>query len=111
MNKEIRNQLLSLIPEAPDHVSMKILAKKMGVSQRELRRLILLSRISGHVILSDENGYCVSHNRDDVRKFYKRIQQRQKHTAQAIAAVRAELRKSEDDSRYEQMSLFKEASI
>ena len=107
MNREIRNHLISSIPEGAENaISMKNLAKRLDIGQRELRRLVMIARIEGNIILSNDDGYFTSHDRKDIRRYYQRIQNRQRSTAEALSAIRRELKKAEDDSEYQQLSLF-----
>ena len=76
INTEI---LIAHIPFGRENaVSRDYLAMLLGVTDREMRRLINQARNEGHIIINDQNGrgYYQSDDPDHIAKQYKQNQRR-----------------------------------
>lgn len=85
--------LLSFIPEGEENaVSMRTLARYLDVECRNVRALVLSARKDGYIIASNSCGYFIPTDSSELRRYYKRTQQRQETTAISISAVRRKLK-------------------
>ena len=81
--------LIELIPTGKDHaIHANILARKAGVTMRELRHQLELLRRTGEVILSSVNGYYLPSDLSEVTAYRKKEEQRAKSIFRSLRSAR-----------------------
>lgn len=93
MNNDKFQKLLRLIPEGEEHaVSMSTLSSILGIKSRVLRSLIVEARRAGNIICSNDNGYFLPANNDELLRYYRLVTARMCTTSSCLKPVRRKLR-------------------
>ena len=75
------------------------LAERMGVTTRTVELLAQVERLAGAPIVSDEDGYRLAQDSEDMLAFYRRLRSRyvtQAQTARAVLRTARRMREAED---------------
>lgn len=89
--------LLRLVPEGEGSaVSMKVLAAKLGLDCRELRKTVMAARTAGYLVASSDRGYFQPTTVEELRRYYNARRKAAISTFTALRAVRRRLKELED---------------
>ena len=87
----VKQELIDFIPVSPERISMSSLARTLGQTERETRKLIATARINGEIIASDDNGYYIPTEAQEIASYYRRHRKRAMTTLRGLKAVRKAL--------------------
>lgn len=76
-----------LLTGAENAVPLRQLKQMTGIPGRELRRRIEAARIAGEPILSNDHGYFLAENQQEITRFVGSMQRRAKRIQAVAAAV------------------------
>ena len=84
--------LLELIPYSPNRVSMTTLSNYLGCTEREVREYVKTARIAGEIIGSDQRGYYLPIEADELARHYRMAYRRAISTHRTLKQERRFLR-------------------
>lgn len=92
-NKKMQDRLLRLIPTGEEYaISQEELSKLLGITKREVRRLIKHMRLNGRVIHSTMAGYFFPLDEIEARDCYYFHKARYKTSARILSVIEKDLR-------------------
>ena len=101
-------RLLSMIPDGEENaIAMSQLASFMGISERDVRKLIESARCAGNIIAST-SGYFIPTTSSELRRYYNRAKSRIRTGAKELEPVRKVLKQLGEEGTDDQQSLFPE---
>lgn len=80
------------IPHSPDRIGMRSLSQIMGEGERKTRKRITEARIAGEIIASDDRGYYIPTDVQEIESYYLRHWKRAITAFRSIKAVRKTLK-------------------
>ena len=112
LNKFERNKFerfLSMIPYGErDAIPMTKLASFMGVSERDVRRIVESARRDGNIVATCEGGYFIPETLEELKHYYHTALARIKTGSKELKAVRRVLEELGEEGTDDQQSLFPE---
>ncbi len=98
-------ELVTMLPiGSVNAISMKALAGKMGLTERNLRAWIRKARFEGNEIIGDRHGYYLPATQEESRRFYNLFHKRALCSLASVSPSYAKV-KEENESIPGQMNL------